>query len=250
MAEQMIKSQIDITKITQDLSEFQRKLIPQVTTDTINHVANIAAKKVRTEMSKVFDRPTPYTLNSVYVLPAKVVSTEAFAYIAIKDWPDKGIAAHKYLSPQIYGGGRNLKRSEDALIRKGYLPVGMLATVPGKGMKLNAYGNISGATMVSILSGLKAFNEAGYIANRTAKSAAKKKPRQFVVMDPPGKGVLGVYERYGTGKRKIKPLLAFVKQPQYKQRLRFHTIILDEYNEKFARLFLEKLQYNKSLIGG
>lgn len=255
MTEQIIKSTIDISKIVLELSEFQKKLIPQVTTDTVNHVANIAAKKVREAMQKVFDRPTPYTLNSVYVMPAKVVSTEAFAYIAIKDWPDKGIAANKYLSPQIYGGGRNLKRSEEALMRKGFLPTGSLATAPGKGMKLNAHGNIPGSTMVSILSGLGAFNEAGYIANRTTKSAAKKekstkKPRQFAVFDPPGEGVLGVYERYGTDKRKIKLLIAFVKMPDYKPRLHFHKIILDEYDAKFTRLFLEKLQYNKNLIGG
>lgn len=254
MAEQFVKANIDISKIVSELSDFHKKLIPQVATDTINHVANIAAKKVRDAMSKVFDRPTPYTLNSVYVLPAKVVSTEAFAYISIKDWPDKGIAANKYLSPQIYGGGRNLKRSEEALMRKGFLPTGSLATAPGKGMKLNAYGNIPGSTMVSILSGLGAFSEAGYIANRAAKiakkSKSKKKPRQFAVFDPPGAGVLGIYERYGTDMRKIKPLVAFVKIPNYKPRLRFHQIILDEYHEKFARLFLEKLQYNKSLIGG
>lgn len=255
MAEQFIKSNIDISKIVSELSDFQKKLIPQVATDTINHVANIAAKKVRAAMQAVFDRPTLYTLNSVYVLPAKVISTEAFAYVSIKDWPDKGIAANKYLSPQIYGGARNLKRSEEALMRRGFLPTGSLATAPGKGMKLNAYGNIPGSTMVSILSGLGAFSEVGYTASRTVKSAAKKsksktKPRQFAVFDPPGKGVLGVYERYGTDRRKIKPLIAFVQIPQYKPRLKFHEIILDEYNTKFARLFLEKLQYNKSLIGG
>lgn len=267
MTEQAIKSTIDISKIVSELSDFQKKLIPQVATDTVNHVANIAAKKVREAMQEVFDRPTPYTLNSVYVLPAKVVSTEAFAYISIKDWPDKGIAAHKYLSPQIYGGGRNLKRSEEALMRRGFLPTGSLATAPGKGMKLNAYGNIPGSTMVSILSGLKAFNEAGYVANRTAKSAAGKPKRQFVVFQPKG-FKLGIWERYygardmGKGARSslktkkqilarsIRPLISFVEMPDYKPRLHFHKIILDEYNEKYARLFLEKLQYNKNLIGG
>ena len=249
MAEQIIKSNVDISKILLELSDFQKKLIPAVAMDTVNHIANIAAKKVRTAMSQVFDRPTPYTLNSIFVKPAKVASLEAFAYVGIKDWPDKGIAANKFLSPEIYGGQRNLKRSEEALLRKGLLPVGSLAIAPGKGMKLNQYGNIPGSAMVSILSGLKAFSEVGYIANRAAKTKTKK-PRQFIVFDPPGKGTLGVYERYGTGMRKVKPLLAFIKQPHYKPRLRFHDIILDEYHAKFAKLFLEKIQYNKSLIGG
>lgn len=245
----MIKSNIDISKIIQGLSDFHKKTIPAIMTDTVNHIANITAKKVREEMARVFDRPTPYTLQSIFVRPCKVESTNAFAYVGIKDWPDKGIAANQFLSPEIYGGQRNLKRSESALLKRGLLPVGSLSAVPGDAMKLNQYGNVSGPAMVSILSGLKAFGETGYVANRVGLGLrkgvkkSKKKPRQYVVMDPPGKGVLGVYERYGKKMRSIKPLLAFVQAPNYKPRLQFHKIVLDEYEGKFVKLFLEKLQY-------
>jgi hypothetical protein len=78
----------------------------------------------------------------------------------------KGTPASKFLAPEIYGGQRGQKRSERALTR--YAPPDVKRAmgnrgywVPGPGLTLNAYGNVSGSTMVQILSDLKAFGEVG-----------------------------------------------------------------------------------------
>src|SRR6185369_12985592 len=51
------------------------------------------------EMSDVFDRPTPNTINSTYVKPA--TRQTLTAEVGIKNFAGKGIAASKYLAAQI-----------------------------------------------------------------------------------------------------------------------------------------------------
>jgi len=63
-------------------------------------------------MTQVFDRPTPYTLNSTYVSPATKDRLEAT--VKLKDVSAKGLPATKYLAAEVFGGTRNAKRSEIA----------------------------------------------------------------------------------------------------------------------------------------
>ena len=48
-------------------------------------------------MQLVFDRPTPYTLNSTFVSPA--TKTKLKAEVKLKDESAKGLPATKYLAP-------------------------------------------------------------------------------------------------------------------------------------------------------
>jgi hypothetical protein len=115
-------------------------------------------------MTQVFDRPTPYTLNSTYVAPATKDRLESF--VRVKDTAT-GVVPLKFLDPEILGTERSAKRSEVALQRMLLLPSGSF-TVPGAGVPLDQYGNISAGTMTQILSAVHANSD--YYQNTTQKS--------------------------------------------------------------------------------
>ncbi len=177
------------------------------------------------EMGRVFDRPTPWTLNSVFVRPATKANLSAIVWL--KDQASKGTPAEKYLAAQIEGGPRRMKGFERALMRAGLLPTGWMA-VPGSAAKLDSYGNMSSGQIVQILSAMKAFGEQGYSANRTAVSIKRrgKKLPQFFVGRPGGGGLpRGVWQRltFAHGS-KIKPVVIFVRGPRYRPIYRFYEV--------------------------
>src|SRR5271157_979482 len=62
-------------------------------------------------MTQVFDRPTPYALNSTYVVPATKDRLESF--VQLKNGAAKGTPAIKFLDPEVFGEERNPKRGEN-----------------------------------------------------------------------------------------------------------------------------------------
>lgn len=177
------------------------------------------------EIGRVFDRPTPFTLNSVYLKPA--TKANLVAVVWLKDFAGKGTPAEKYLAAQIEGGPRKPKSFERLLLRSGIMPTGYLA-VPGSGAKLDSYGNMSGAQIVQILSALKAFGEQGFAANRSEaskKRKGKKLPMFFVGRPGGGRLPRGVYQRFNFAHGSaIKPVLIFVRGPRYRPIYRFHDV--------------------------
>jgi hypothetical protein len=173
------------------------------------------------EMARVFDRPTRYTLQSVYIRPATVQKLVAKAWI--KDDTSKGTPAENYLGPQIEGGKRKRKRFEKALIAKGIMNANDYA-VPGAGARLDANGNIQPSQIVQILAWVEAFGQQGYKANSTAKTRArttKRTGKSYFVARSNGSAVAsGIWERQefaaGAGKR---PVLIFVDGVRYKKLL-------------------------------
>ncbi len=222
----MLKMEIEL----KGLEEIKKLLSPErlkrALLDTINDTAYLDVKPaIQKEMKEVFDRPTPYTLNSVYT---RLNKQDMSVDIGLKEWGGKGTPASEYLKPQIFGGGRSMKRSEKYL--GSYY-------VPGAGARLNQYGNISGAQITQILSALKAFPEVGYMANITPGSRRRnRKPRNFfMIRNPSGHLRPGVYERKGSGR--IKPILIFIGSPHYTIRLRLFEIIKKAVNENIQKRF-------------
>lgn len=199
-------------------------------------------KAAETQLIKsTFDRPTPWTVNSVFLQPAKVKDIDPFARVYIKDFGQKGTPAVKYLFTQIHGGKRSKTRFESALRHKMIKGKPVLGSneyvVPSKYVKKNQYGNVSPGLFVQILSGLGAFSEAGYIANRTASST---KSAFFVnTFRSRGKMMKGIFRRKTTSRNAGRKherrgeiytgssfghelLFVVVKQPSYKKLLPFY----------------------------
>lgn len=209
----------------------------------LSRTASIVRKSLVEEMSRVFDRPTPYVLGSLSVKTA--TTTNLTAMVWMKKWPGKGYPAETFLGPQIFGGSRTHKRFEKALIYKGVMPSKMYA-VPGSGATMDRYGNMSRAQIIQILSYFEAFSEQGYSANITPGKKAKmakgtKKKRgmaYFVIKRRTGKLPPGIYSRTGFAwGSAIKPILIFVKKPHYSKRYRFFDVGKSVANKEWKAIF-------------
>lgn len=192
----------------------------------LTKTASNAKAMIVNKMPQVFDRPTPYTLGSIYIKPA--TKANLVAIIDVKD------AAQKYLGPEVYSGTRTQKRGEQALERfKNTLGLpSRVYAVPGAGAILDRYGNLKGGQMMQILSVLRAAPDP--YQNITARSRRRnKKPRAYFV----GRihGTLGVWERRGIGH--VVPILIFTGQPSYKKRLPFFEIARAVFDAEIKQQF-------------
>lgn len=188
------------------------------------------------EMGSVFDRPTRYTLNSVFVRPATLARPEAI--VNVKDEAG-GIAPAQYLSAEIDGGHRAIKRFEKRLQLDGAMPRGWFV-VPGQFARLDEFGNISRGQITQILSQLTRTKVSGYTADitvRSRKGAIKRAGGEFIAL-PNGRGKLlpGIYQVRATafGRTSPKPIVIFVAKAQYRRRLDFFGVA-----EQAARTFYE-----------
>ena len=151
------------------------------------------------------------------------------------------------LAAQIKGGGRRNKRHEIALQRAGILPSGM-AIVPGDAAKIDQYGNMSAGQIVQIISWFRGFGEQGYKANTTDKGRAAKSRdnkrtgargfQSFALQQKRGKLLPGVYQRiqmaFGSA---VKPVMIFVRQPQYRAKFDFYGVTKRAAEETFSKSF-------------
>jgi hypothetical protein len=191
--------------------------LPYATMVALNRTARRVKVEMREEMTRVFDRPTPYTLNSLMTHMATKRSPSAEVFI--KDEQYGGTPPAKYLGNQIYGGTRHAKSHELALRRAGILKGNMYA-VPAKDVALDKYGNIPSGKIMQMMSALGAAERsAGYQMNITRASLARhpKRARYFTIGSPP----IGVFTRQGGV---MKPFIMFVRSPHYTQRLDFFGV--------------------------
>jgi len=190
--------------------------------DALNHTANQVRRQLQADMASVFVRPTPFTINAVRVLNASPRQLEAAVWVKDdKDNNSKGQAPEEWVAPQVFGGQRAVKKSEELLRRRGILPAGKYIA-PGKGARLDAHGNLSRGHLIQILSGLKVLNRDGYTADASAqwRSFRKGHERAFFVLRR-GNTPIGIAERRG---KRMEVVLAFVSQPSYARRLDFYGV--------------------------
>lgn len=211
-----------IKPIIDDLNSQSQKQVPFATALALTRTAQFSGRKITEEMPRVFNRPTAYTKNAVFIRPATKANLKA--EMLIKDESTKAVPAIKWLAPQIYGGGREAKRFELLLRAKGVLDPSQYV-VPAAGAKIDAYGNVSRGQLQQILSQLGASRDP--LQNRTARSKRRnRRARQFFALTKPwGKLKPGIYERIGFAfGSAVRPVFVFIRQPRYKQRLRFFEI--------------------------
>lgn len=207
--------------------------VPFALAMAMNATVEQARIAVRKEMGQVFDKPTPWVLNSLRV--KRATKAKPVAELAFKD-KDSATNSRTMVFPHVEGGARAFKAMEARLLAAGLIPAGYNA-VPGGAAKLDAYGNMNRGQITQLLNVLQTYREAGYnkadarTVARLAKGNAKKNQYGFTYWVNPVGGQKGkhlqpgVYQRVQTGfGSSLKPVLIFVKRANYRSRLDFYGI--------------------------
>jgi hypothetical protein len=249
----------------------------------LNDTLFAARKAVQVAMPQVFDRPTPFVVSGVKVtLPRSIRETSALTeasglgpgrfgagaplvgIVSIDDLGrGKGAAPEDVLRAEIFGGPRGLKGAERRLQAIGLLKPGQFM-VPSRDLMrsqlVDAYGNVSGPFIRSLLSYLQAFSTPGFTANtsqkkrdrlalrgRSASGAATINGVVYFVSQ--GKGerngrqqhlAPGIWAKFGTHGAQLRPVFHFVNTPLYRVRLRFPEIVDNVVQRDFPRRFAER----------
>ncbi len=210
---------------------------------TIDQTVKEIRDDMKSEIDRVFDKPVPWTRNSVKATPTK--GHNMTGIVGLKQ-PDR--MQQHYLVPQVIGGARHLKGFELAAGGKQY--------DLGAGAKRTAAGNITVGQ-----------------AKEVVAAAGKKKPDYVTIKAGNKQGMMpGIYQRIKTTKgfgravnraairtvqrgrsrgrfasaiqaRGLKPIL-IEKQSQaepVQPRLDFYGVAHDTYRREFARRFKENL---------
>lgn len=196
-----------------------------------------AKAEVEREMSRRFERPTPFTLRGIRLYPANKVTLKASVL-----WRED---ARNWLAPQVEGGERKPKALEKALRAAGHLPPGWFV-VPGQGARIDQYGNMDRGQVVQVLSQMRITMTAGHDRNmsfntRKAINAQRKAGGRFFAI-PPGSNVEpGVYQRELVG-RNITPVMIFVNGARYRTRLPMQDIVARVEADRFESNFRTAMQ--------
>ncbi|CAN5650532.1 hypothetical protein BH10PSE18_BH10PSE18_15120 [soil metagenome] len=216
-----------------------------------------AAEQAQMRKPSVFDRPTPFIINSVTVVDR--AKSELRAEVGFRYPGGKAVPPDKVLAAEIAGGTRRSKRAEVALRRVGLLPDGYFM-VPGRGIPataIDAYGNIKGTFIGQLLSYFQARGEQGYSSNMTAKrkrTLAKfgrtaggfkviNGVQYFVSFGKLRGGrdkhlAAGIWSRTGIHGVIVKPVIMFVRQPRYAMRFDFfgvgERVLREDFEPTFA----------------
>ncbi len=219
------------------MQQLQKKHLPQAMMDAANATGRYIHAALRSEMTEVFDRPTPWALGGLRFKLATRARPEV--NIWLEEFGGKGIPAAKFLTPQIVGGSRPHKRFEKALIAKGLMPAGMYA-VPTSRAPLDAYGNVPGPFIVRMLSDLQAFGEQGYRANRKGARRGRKRSNYFFVPFKGDKGKRpGVW--WHLPNDMVVPVFIFTRSPRYAKRYDFYGVGRRAYERTALRFLNEAL---------
>lgn len=226
-----IDVQLDIASLKRRLGEIDDRHVRFATAAALTWVARDAWLEVERILPQVFDRPTPQTMRGIryYKATKQLLVSE----VKVTDYTDKSQPPISWLGHEIYGGGRPYKRIELLLTRAGILPAGQFVA-PGKGARLDSYGNMSRGQVQQIL----AATQSAFDTNQRATTRSRRRNRVveqiFALRVQRGKLKPGIYQRVGRG---VTPLLIFIPSPHYHVRLGFNAIVERVVREKFEAQF-------------
>lgn len=180
--------------------------IPFATALALTRTAQIVRDAIRSDIGRVFDRPTQWTLNSLRVEAAR--KTNLVAKVSIKDIAGRGTPALEWLKPEVEGGQRKSKPSERRLKADSALPTNRQTAI-GANAKTNKHGNLTRKRVADAMEGAK-----------KTLSGDTKKQKYFLMKR--GKTPIAIAQR--TSKRSMHIVLAFVSVPNYSKKLDFYGV--------------------------
>jgi len=255
------------------------KQMPFINSLAINTTARQAKAAVIEQIKAKVDRPTSYTLNSIYMKPAEKSQNPIVASIGVKDMqPSKGTAWTDALGHLFTGGTRQQKKSESALVRKGQFQGGKSFLGLGSPEFADQYGNLPKSKIIQLMSYFNSFKENGYKANKNDKQrkrmakitgpATKRNPSPYVTINgvmyfiSRGKGWFvgqgkgwsggrnqplgaGIWQKKGIGGVDVKPVLTAIRQPNYRKLIDLYAIVKDVVDKNHKQNFADA--FNKAM---
>lgn len=194
-----ISVRADFQAAARGLSALEKKQVPFATAMALTSLAKIAQAAEKKALPQVFDRPTPFTVNSIGVKGARKSSLEATVFV-------KDIAA-AYLAPFEFGGPHKLIGSGRTWLN------------PKDKALLNQYGNFSKTALDRLKARPDIF--VGTIHTRSGEQIGGvwQRPAPTKVIQTPGKRAAKVRGANKTGHLKL--LIRFGDAQPVKQHLNF-----------------------------
>jgi hypothetical protein len=218
----MISLQVDgLEDIRRALAEFSDRRFESTVATALTKTAKEMSKDWQDHINAKIDRPTARTKSATAFLSANAQTLTA--RVLVKDQGSGSPA--EYLGPQERGGGRTIKRFEQALISGGAMPRGYV-TVPGRTAQRDGYGNISRSLIIAVIADLGAQFSPGYqrvISKRAEKRLATRVKRglTYVAVSPEAareRGISpGIYEMNSS--KALKAVFIFVRAVTYRRQL-------------------------------
>lgn len=211
--------------------------LPTIAVNAINRTAFLVRQAEQEAMRSVFDRPTPWILNTIWVEQATLA--KPVATVGPNDWQER--VWNRIIAPHVYGGPRLQKTVEQRMVRTGLLPAGWFI-LPASGMPLDAYGNLLQGELIKMLSWLQALEIGNYNPNSRRQNKTQRQGASYVLAYP-GRSRLspGIYKRIG---KQLLMMLRFTNKVTYQPRLPwFETAqkVIDEELEKKIRSEIYKV---------
>jgi hypothetical protein len=221
-----------------------RFAVAQAMTDA----AKAADGKIRNDMGRYIDRPTPFTAKSTYVTFAN--PNRLRAEVGFKQFASKGTPAGVYLSAMARGGDRSQKRSETVLRTGGAIGSSQYI-VPLRAWQGDPFGNVPRGTMSMMLSQLKAYRgDRSYLnASGSARSQRKRASAGQFFMSRSGRAIL--YRAPGASGRDSTETAFMVLDdaPNYERRFPIVALLNAEVAREYPRLIESSLKRELARAG-
>lgn len=232
-----IRSSGSIAQMIAEVKGIPARVIPYAASTALTRCAQRAQKvDLPAEMRRVFNNPTPYAINSLFVQPA--TKDKLSARVMVKNTAGRGVVPENFLFPEVAGGNRKFKGFETWLRYEGFIGSGD-HVMPVEGCHLlDAYGNVSGPVTRGLMSALKDSNGGArtFKFNAKGKKVVDKRGRAGGLIFAITKGRRrGLFEKNGDVVRKIFHFTS--KAPVYRQRLDFTAVVQKTAEDNFKNEF-------------
>lgn len=222
----------DLDQLTRKLTAMQREQIPFATAKALTKTAQKVQAATVKEMQSKFDRPTPFTLKSLWTKPATKRDLSAMVYLKDEPFGKNRLSMAQIIGHQFAGGARNGKSIEFWLRNAGLISAGEFIA-PGDGARMDQYGNMSRGQIAQIMSQLRLGTDLGW-ASKSLRSKRAVKQAGAMFWSRGGRLRRGVWMR---AKGSVIPLLIVVRTPNYRQRIDMQSIASRTVSEHFSSEF-------------
>lgn len=238
-----------VDEVIAGLGELQSKL-PSITARALTTTAQDARDQVKGWLPRLLDRPTPFTMNSLFVFPAE--KTDLRAAVAFKHEMGRlprtaigQVTAPRSMRAQVYGGQRELKASEKTLLANNITQRSRPFLIPAKGAQRDRFGNVPGSFMNRVLYSGVARGSAsqGYSRPLNGRTQGDSRTGQyFVLYLQPSlrQGAVGIFKNMGASQPPM-PVFLFSSKAGYSRRVPFEQIASAMADRQLRVRFLESV---------